>query len=308
MSDDTRVTEVREGFRKEFLDRLNIPFLKPIAEGFFENIWQAESLIQMPLLMFSMLEINDQLNEQYNKHVESLWRGIAVPGLPADLSDEAKTVFSNPVKHPDFFERVLKHQETVLAIPGCGEPLRSSMAVLYRAGISESWTAFECLATDLWVTSLNEEPMTLAQTAISSLEMQEPDQLTSKHVPVGLAARYGFDLRHCLGTLLKPKFDFTGVSGIQKAYRVFMPYDDFIQKVLGEPNLSELEATRHLVVHRAGRVDEEYRRRTALDVPVGAVLTFTMEQSLKFCWASANAGTGLLAFVNDWLAKKKAAA
>lgn len=163
----------------------------------------------------------------------------------------------------------------------------------------------ECLATDLWVTSLNEEPTILAQTAISTLEAQEPGELTSRHISVGLAARHGFDLRHCLGTVLKPKFDFTGVSGIQKAYKVFVPNDEFIQKVLAQPELAELEATRHIIVHRAGRVDEEYRRRTGSQLAVGEVLSFTKEQSVKFSYASAHAGTGLLAFVNDWIAKRK---
>jgi hypothetical protein len=180
------------------------------------------------------------------------------------------------------------------------------MQVLYSAGVSGSWTALECVATDLWVTALNEEPMTLAQTAISSLEGQEPGDLTSKQIPVGLAARHGFDLRRCLGTVLKSKFDFTGVSGIQRAYKVFIPNDEFIEKVLAQPELGELEATRHVIVHRAGRVDEEFLRRTNSSLPVGTVLTFNNEQSARFSYVSSQAGTGLLAFVNDWLARKKA--
>ena len=253
MSEETQATQSREDFFSGLLDHLTIPFLKPIAEGFFENIRQVESLIQMPLMMFAMLEIDEQISTQFRSLALDYWsRGEGF----TNFLDEAKKIDVRPAKQPDFIERTLKRQDKVLTIPQCGEALKASLEVLYRAGISESWTALECLATDLWVTSLNEEPTTLAQTAISSLDAQEPGELTSRHIPVGLAARHGFDLRRCLGTVLKSKFDFTGVSGIQKAYKIFVPNDEFIQKVLAQPELGELEATRHVIVHRAGRVDE----------------------------------------------------
>lgn len=302
MTEDTQATRSREDFFNGLLQHLTIPFLRPIAEGLFENIRQVESLIQMPLMMFSMLEIDGQISKEFRSLALDYWsRGETF----TNFLDASTRINVQPAKQPDFIERTLKRQGEVLAIPQCGEILKTSMEVLYRAGVSESWTALECLATDLWVTSLNEEPTVLAQTAISSLEGQEPAELTSRHIPVGLAARYGFDLRHCLGTVLKPKFDFTGVSGIQKAYKVFLPNDEFIQKVLANPELAELEATRHVIVHRAGRVDEEYRKRTGSRLPIGQVLTFTLEQSERFSYVSAHVGTGLLAFVNDWLEQKK---
>ena len=308
-AEETKAILSREEYFKGFLDHLSIPFLKPITEGFFENIRRVESLIEMPFLMFSMLEIERQSSEHYRSMALDYWsRG---EGIRTFRAEYIKTLTLDPnkatkAKDPDFRERVLKKHDEILAIPNFGEPLRQSMQVLYSAGVSGSWTALECLATDLWVTALNEEPLTLAQTAISSLEGQEPGELTSKQIPVGLAARHGFDLRHCLGTVLRPKFDFTGVSGIQKAYKVFAPNDGFIEEVLAQPELSDLEATRHVIVHRAGKVDEEYRRRTDSNLPVGEILTFSYEQSSKFSYVAAHAGTGLLAFVDEWLVKRKA--
>ncbi len=305
MSEETQATQSREDFFRGFLDHLTIPFLKPIAEGFFENIRQVESLIQMPLMMFAMLEIDGQISQQFRSLALDYWR--RGEGF-TNFLDEASKISVSPARQPDFIERTLKHQDKVLAMPQCGEILKTSMEVLYRAGVSGSWTALECLATDLWVTSVNEEPMILAQTALSSIEAQEPGDVTSKQISVGLAARHGFDLRRCLGTVLKPKFDFTGVSGIQKAYKVFAPNDEFLELLLGDPDLGELEAARHVIVHRAGKVDEEYRRRTKSNHPVGTVMSFSRDQSAWFCQKSAHAGTGLLAFVNDWLVKKKTSA
>ena len=85
---------------------------------------------------------------------------------------------------------------------------------------------------------------------------------------------------------------------------MFVPLDSFVQKIFAKPRLSELEARRHLIVHRASRVDEEYKRRTGSELQVGASLTFNNEQAVEFARASQMAGLGLLAFVDDWLATK----
>ena len=305
MSQQDAAITSREEFIQGFLNHLTIPFLKPVAEGFFENIRRVESLIHMPLLMFSVMEVDAQFAKQFETLALDYWtRGERITNFLDDIGKAAHTI--SPKAQPDFIERTLKRRDKLLQVPSCGKALQESMQVLYSASISGSWTALECLATDLWVAALNEEPIILAQAAIASLDGdQEPGELTAKHIPVGLAARYGFDLRGCLGTILKSKFDFTGISGIQKAYKVFVPNDEFILKVLAQPEIRELEATRHVVVHRAGRVDEEYRKRTKSTLPVGEVLTFDEEQSMRICYLSTSVGTALLAFVNDYLVKKK---
>jgi hypothetical protein len=276
----------RESFLKEFLDHLTIPFVKPVAEGFFENTHQAESLVLMPHLMFGFLEVEDNI-------VNRIWSSVldwptTGHDYPAFLL-ECVTKLRAPMPS-DSPQRIGERRDKMLENPTYGLALRTSMQVLYSAAISASWTALECLAADLWVASLNESPLPLAQTAITSLDQQEPGELTSKQIPVGLAARYGFDLRRCLGTLLKPKFDFTSVSGIQRAYRVFGTTDDYLTKAFAGSLLGELEATRHLIVHRASVVDADYKKRTDSPLPLGSRLTFTEEKAAAF--ARVSQGTG----------------
>ena len=291
----------REEFFAQFLERLQVPLVKSVAVGFFENIRQVESLVNMPFVMFSFLEVDAHILKAFTASVGEYWsRGV---NYSTFLTEYNKQPPFNVAEVPDFMDRIQKRTETILSHPTYGRFLTSSMQVLYSAAISASWTAFECLATDLWVASLNERPQPLAQSALSSLDVHEPGELSGKQISVGLAAKYGFDLRHCLGTLLKPKFDFTSVSGIQKAYRVFT-MDEFVRKIFAEPLLSELEATRHLIVHRASRVDEEYRKRTSSSRELGSALTFSAENASVFARTSEKAGFGLLAFVNDWFVRK----
>ena len=58
-------------------------------------------------------------------------------------------------------ERIKKRFDETFANPSYGPFLQTSMQVLYSAAISASWTALECLAADLWVTSVNEQPLPL---------------------------------------------------------------------------------------------------------------------------------------------------
>jgi hypothetical protein len=297
VGDGKRRSLAREEFFAEFLKVLSIPFVKPCAEGFFENIRQTESLLQMPHILFGFLEVQNLVSADFQHSVIQYWHS----GKDClSFLDEYRPAPPKISGNPEFAKSLRKRIDETLSNPEFGPPLAVAMQVLYSAAISLSWTAVECVASDLWVASLNNGAVPLAQNALMPLDQQEPGELTSKHIPVGLAARYGFDLRHCLGTLLKPRFDFTSVSGIHKAYKIFPMKDDFLKRILEEPLLAELEATRHLIVHRASKIDDEYKRRTGSSLEIGTRLSFAEDKVWKFLRVCGNTGFDLLAFVNDW--------
>ena len=101
--------------------------------------------------------------------------------------------------------------------------------------------------------------------------------------------------------LLAPKFDFTSVSGIGTAYEAAFCRSPELSELLAVPELSHLEATRHLVVHRAGLVDEEYIRRTRESVLVGTQLLLTGARVSELSNAAVAAGVRLLQFIDGWL-------
>lgn len=189
--------------------------------------------------------------------------------------------------------------------PSYGPRLTASLKVLKSAVVSGSWTALECVAADCWVTALNQSPTPLAHRAIASIP-QESDvsEISSKLISVGLAAKYNFDLRNCLGTVLKPKFDFTSVGGMKKAYSAAFKGSsqaDELQVILSKPVLRELEVTRNLIVHRAGMVDEEYKKQLSIDLPLGQPLELTDNKIRTLAEESAVAAAAVLIFVDDWL-------
>lgn len=172
-------------------------------------------------------------------------------------------------------------------------------------GTTGAWTAFECLATDAWVTALNARPLSLGQRALTvSPEGGSQDGLTSKQVSVKLLAKYGFDLRAHMGTVLKPKFDLTSLSNITRAYNAAFGKYRQLDEVFDSRDLDLLEASRHVIVHRAGIVDEEFRSRTKrmdLDYPLGIQLPLDGKTVSRLANSAIEAGCRLIAFVDDWL-------
>lgn len=160
------------------------------------------------------------------------------------------------------------------------------------------WTAFECLATDLWATSLN-RATPLGHRILSSISGEDAEKsgLSRRHIEVGLAARYGFDLRRHLGTILKSKFDFRSCDGIQSAYKQAFGN-------CGKPpewaTLKELEQVRHLIVHRGGVVDSKFAKVTNLRVRPDRTLSLTLPQVGGYMMSVTLACADLLKIVDEW--------
>ena len=184
------------------------------------------------------------------------------------------------------------------------ETARRSFRYLVYAFVVNTWTAFECLAKDLWIAALNARPRQLAQPAFKHIgEGDESGSgLSSRCIPVGLAARHDFVLSSCLGTILSKRFDFTSVSGIRVAYRAAFEPAERLQEILGSRELAFLEGARHLVVHRAGVVDDEFNRRTGLEKTVGEPIEFEKDEIQRLANTTVVAGTKLLELVDQAIA------
>jgi hypothetical protein len=74
-----------------------------------------------------------------------------------------------------------------------------------------------------------------------------------------------------------------------------MMKDDHLQRLFAAPLLCELEATGHLIVHRASTVDDEYKRRRGSTLEIGTQLSFSKEKVSSFAMVSQETG---------WLARR----
>jgi hypothetical protein len=161
------------------------------------------------------------------------------------------------------------------------------------------WTAFECLAADLWEDTLNKNAVPLGHKVLSSLQKGDPDEgFSGQTLRIGLVAKYGFDLRHCLGTLLKSRFDFTSVGGILKAYDRTFGACQKLEALQG--NLKELEQIRNLIVHRGGVVDDRFLTLTKIRAKRGTELVIKLSQITNYLVAATLGAVALLKLADEW--------
>jgi hypothetical protein len=286
----------------EVAKAIRSPELRPIAEVFARNVDQLLGLLALPL---TLLTIGASRVHNLVFFVQALvrtknvgkWREdenarAEVEAKIRDLQTAAERDHMSVDEAEEQLKRLLVENRDFEA---------SARALLY-SGCWSAWSLLECAAKDAWIAALNMRSLQLGQSTLSNLPDGPPiDGLSGRQVSIGLLARCRFDLRGKLGTLLAPKFDFTSVQGIRTAYETSFGGDLAVNELLSVGKLSHLEATRHLLVHRAGLVDDEYVRRTGDSVSVGTLLVLTGAQVSELANSAVAAGVKLLQCVDSWL-------
>ncbi len=281
------------------------PDLRPIAEMLYRNSYNLMCLLCLP----DMLLVTGTRNTRHaSLSARAFIRVRTKMGRPnseqdrvafnSEVDAEVKRLTEEAEKEDKVFDETQRLFADLLKTREVHEAVR----VLLYALTSSAWAVFECAAKDSWIAALNCRPLQLAQPTLMELP-KEPTVagITGKQIEVGLLARYGFDLRDKLGTLLAPKFDFTSVSGMQFAFAAAFQGVPDIEQLLTDPKLSILEATRHLIVHRAGVIDEEYRRRTKELAATGQQLLISDVRATELANSAVSGGCKLLRAVDAWL-------
>jgi hypothetical protein len=280
--------------------------LSKVANNFSINFHEILGLLALPLALVGIGIVESRklaLHATALVSTKNIFKWKDSPEARKEVQNEVKRLMEEMETTSPFIEDAQKQLEALQKM----DAVKSSTGFLLRAAISSSWTAFECLAKDLWVVALNSRPIDLAHRTFGSVASDEPhDGLSGKSISVGLLARHGFDLRCSLGSLLAAKFDFTGVRGIKDAYFAAFGKSARLESILSNAELEKLEAIRHLIVHRAGIIDEEFKRRVQMDVVEGEMLVLDDESVHALTDTPLHVGCDLLEFVDERLAGNSA--
>lgn len=290
--------------------------LKQAAAAFNRNVDDLHALLTLPLALLNIgLWEADRMHYLADAIAKAQLRarGKQARSATSKVVTAANLSFEKGTRHPaterarsrmvDIAEKLLHN----LLNNKKFDEARFAMRALFYASISSAWGAFESAARDSWIAAVNARPTLLAQGTLAKVqEAISDDRLSNKHIPVGLLARHSYDLRHVMGELLAPKFDFTGISGIRAAYSASFRGEAAIAKALANPTLGQLEATRHLIVHRAGWVDEEFQRRAKIEGALGTRLPMDGKRVSALSNAAVEAGSDLLIAIDSWLIKNRA--
>jgi hypothetical protein len=211
------------------------------------------------------------------------------------VAEEVLGITSSPKEERKRFQKISRTtMERFFALDAGGSLSRPwlSATTVYM------WTAFECLAGDLWTSSLDQST-TLGHQVLGTISGDDPENtgLSRRRIDVGLAARYGFDLRRKLGTILRPKFDFTSVEGVQSAYKKAFGTCGELEKY---SSLKDLEQVRHLIVHRGGIADDQFMKVAKVKGKPGRPLFLTMEKVTSYMVGVTLGCVALLKVVDEW--------
>jgi hypothetical protein len=162
---------------------------------------------------------------------------------------------------------------------------------LTRQGVVLTWSAFEVLARDLFIATLNNNPRAV------SLLIAPASGKKGFSVPkldVETLADYDFDLSQNLGTLLSKHEPLNDLTRIKDTYSALFPGRSPLSEALSSRDLWILFQRRNLIVHRRGIVDAKYLDKTGEDKKIGERLLIKPHEIDRHIDSVVAAGTALL--------------
>lgn len=176
---------------------------------------------------------------------------------------------------------------------------------LFSTVIIDSWTAFENLASDLWVVAVDKGPKEIASRAFLSKQLRTPeDQITPKTIH-----KLEHDLKEQPGSWLREvgKVSFQRLDDIKLFYAEVFGKD--VKKLFDEVDggyIVALSAFRNALIHNAGKADKKFLERVARfpefrNIPTKEEFLLDGEVVARLRNAAINLGQKLIQFVDNQL-------
>ncbi len=295
---------------RDCLSGLRAAELKVPAETFLHGIDNIQSLIALPIVLISYFVIPYQLPEMYVHALNNLGftgQALFTPEEANNVAEEMERLRLEEIRR--LGDGTLIEESTSLLYQMMRlESVHAAIGALLSSGITAAWTAFECLAHDVWQSILNTYPIPLGQRAFEAASAEPAtDGISKKMIEVSLLAKHSYDLRNCLGDLLESKFDFTRPEGIKKAYAAAFGSTFEALRDLDTEETKSLHQIRNLFVHKAGLVDQQYKERTNSTQAIGEFVNINGTADVrKHANAAIGAGCRLLEEVDKSLIQLKA--
>jgi hypothetical protein len=156
------------------LQEMTSPAVQPVGKAFLANIGRVRGQLALPQRMAEFagallpnLALLHQLLEALLPLTQRAQPGLSPPAQEGaermrQNVETIRTAFrldSLDISPQEFGTRFITHLSS---------ELQEGLKAILSSATTGSWTAFECLATDLWVDLLNAHPRLLAQKAIEA--------------------------------------------------------------------------------------------------------------------------------------------
>lgn len=136
-----------------------------------------------------------------------------------------------------------------------GTGMQESIDALFGSVVLGSWTAFECLAADLWVIAVNNGPKEFRQKVQRSQHIKKRADSTSKMTPESELD----PVSDYAGFLREERFvNFQTLPNIEKFYSILFDKKTITYLFESEPYISALAAVRNILAHKGGIADRTF--------------------------------------------------
>ena len=245
------------------LKTIKLKKIKQLGANFRDNLDLVQSMTALPLLLLSL--------EHYQQGLIPYQIQAAVKSKvqKMKLSEARKEVFESevlPKRQAQIDQAVASADKTFsLLLQENSLGLRDTYQALLFSAAVWIWCSFEILLKELWELALNHSGSYLSKNVATKLSKLEHggsiDLLRGRYISLEYLAKHGYNISDKLGTALSYKFDFTSVNGVKEAYSAAFPKSVTIRDALEIEGINALEATRNVVVHNAGVVDEDFCKK-----------------------------------------------
>jgi len=242
------------------LKKIKIKGIKQLGINFRDNLKLVESMVALPHALLSL--------EHYQRSLvpHEIVAAVKSRIQKREFSETRKEVFESdvlPKVQAMTNEAVDSAEKAFLGLlQDDWGGLRSTYEALLFSGSVWMWCSFEILTRELWELALNYGGSYASKNVVSKLPELEHgggiDLLRGRYISLDYLAKHGYNISNKLGSALSCKFDFTSANGIKEAYLCAFPKSTNIRNALEDKGIIGLEATRNVVVHNAGVVDEAF--------------------------------------------------
>jgi hypothetical protein len=291
--------------------------LKWVAEAFLAQLDSVNALLAFPVRMMLAADAWRIAQDIAARKV----LGTTKPA-PAEFqlkADEIRAEAEVQLRHvttaqsnPKVWESVWEAQKSQLeycSVFFYPNGLRGGRAILSSA-ILTFWTAYESLATDLWVQAVDLRPTRLAASVLAAGGGNgQADANLGKSFPSAVLQKHKFDLRGVMGRVLREtkKVNLDSLKGLDEAYRA--AFGNEISSALkgaSRDQLGWLEAVRNVLAHRGGRADDRFLERVKRhpvykDLKDGDEVPIDGRTVSEFGTAVVRSATSLHRYVDKWL-------
>lgn len=256
----------------EELKKIKKTPIKQIGNNFHDNLILVGFMISLPEIIsaldhvkhnFYVLGLKEGLIEGIRDGVLNLKRASE-----EDLEEYADNTWKTKYepKMDEIIDKAIKDGGESFSELMERAPFYESYRSLLYAGIVFTWCSFEVCMKDLWETALNTGNKLVMKTTLSNVSnidrINNFSGIQGKSINLDYLAQYNYNVANKLGSILVNKFDFSSVYGIKQAYSCAFPRSTAIKEALENKELVQLEARRHIIVHKAGVIDDAFCKKT----------------------------------------------